>query len=105
MTIYIAGPMTGLPDLNFPAFHAAAATLRAAGWNVANPAEINPDPTMAWADCMRRDITALMDCDSILMLPGWPTSKGASLEFRIAFDLGMAVYYGIEDAMLREVAA
>ncbi|MHA3905169.1 DUF4406 domain-containing protein [Castellaniella sp. WN] len=105
MTIYIAGPMTGLPDMNFPAFHAAAEKLRADGFDVVNPAEINPDPETAWTDCMRRDIVALMDCDSILMLPGWPTSRGASLEFRIAFDLGMTVYYGIEDAMLREVAA
>jgi hypothetical protein len=26
-TLYVSGPMTGLPDLNFPAFHAAAAKL------------------------------------------------------------------------------
>ena len=43
MIIYIAGPMTGRPDLNFPAFHAAATTLRDAGFDVVNPAEINPD--------------------------------------------------------------
>ena len=46
-----------------------------------------------------------MDCDSILMLPGWPTSKGAALEFRIAFELGMRIFYGIEDAMLKREAA
>lgn len=37
--LYLAGPMTGLPDFNYPAFHAAAAAWRAAGWTVANPAE------------------------------------------------------------------
>ena len=38
-TIYVSGPMSGLPDLNFPAFHAAAAELRALGHTVVNPAE------------------------------------------------------------------
>jgi hypothetical protein len=41
--IYLSGPMTGLPDLNFPAFNAAASALRAKGLNVINPAEINID--------------------------------------------------------------
>lgn len=63
--IYIAGPMTGLRELNFPAFNAEAARLRAAGWEVLNPAEINPDHTMAWADCMRRDLPALCTCDAM----------------------------------------
>jgi hypothetical protein len=38
--IYLSGPMTGLPDLNFPAFHAEAARLRALGYDVINPAEL-----------------------------------------------------------------
>jgi hypothetical protein len=37
--IYIAGPMTGLVEHNFPAFHAAADRLRKAGWDAVNPAE------------------------------------------------------------------
>lgn len=41
--IYISGPMTGLPDFNFPAFHDAAARLRERGHEVANPAEINSE--------------------------------------------------------------
>ena len=34
--IYIAGPMTGLPDFNYPAFNAAAARMRALGFEVEN---------------------------------------------------------------------
>lgn len=37
--IYLAGPMTGLPEHNFPAFHAEAARLRGLGYHVENPAE------------------------------------------------------------------
>ena len=37
--IYIAGPMTGHAEHNFPAFHAAAKRLHEAGWEVVNPAD------------------------------------------------------------------
>jgi len=37
--IYISGPMTGLPDHNFPAFYEAAEHLKRLGWNPVNPAE------------------------------------------------------------------
>ncbi|KAF1021857.1 MAG: hypothetical protein GAK30_01546 [Paracidovorax wautersii] len=89
--IYIAGPMTGLPDLNFPAFHAEAAQLRSLGHTVINPAEINADPTTAWETCMRQDINQLITCDRIHMLPGWTASRGAKLEHHIAKALGMLV--------------
>ena len=56
--IYLSGPMSGWPDLNFPAFHAAAALLRGQGFEVVNPAEINPDATLDWHACMRADIKA-----------------------------------------------
>ena len=91
--IYIAGPMTGLPDLNFPAFHAEAAKLRSAGHDVINPAEVNPDHTMPWAQCMRRDIAELVTCDAIRLLHGWTASKGATLEHHIAERLGMQVIF------------
>ncbi len=80
MKWYIAGPMTGLPGLNFPAFHTEAARLRALGYEVANPAEINPDGATPWIECMFRDLRELCDCDGIVMLPGWEASPGASIE-------------------------
>lgn len=91
MIIYIAGPMTGYPELNFPAFHAAARALRAEGHTVVNPAEINPDPETPWADCMRKDIAVLLKCEAIYLLPKWHKSKGASLEHHVAESLGMTV--------------
>lgn len=92
LRIYIAGPMSGHPDLNFPAFHAVAATLRSFGHHVVNPAEINANTGADWLTCMRADIKQLVDCNAICMLPGWEHSRGATLEREIAFGLGMAVY-------------
>ena len=90
--IYIAGPMSGLPAFNFPAFHAKAAELREEGIEVINPAEINPDTSMAWHACMREDIKQLVDCDAIHLLPGWSKSKGATLEHHIAERLGLLIF-------------
>lgn len=94
--VYISGPMTGLPGLNFPAFFEAAEYLRAEGYGVVNPAELGGSPDLEWHQYMRKDIAALMDCDTIYCLDGWRESKGARLEVHIARELGMAVL--MEDA-------
>lgn len=91
MRIYIAGPMSNLPGLNHPAFHAAAATLRALGHTVVNPAELNPDPNADWLACMRVDIAQLVTCDAVALLNGWNKSRGASIERNLAAELGFVV--------------
>lgn len=91
--VYLSGPISGMPEHNFPAFHAEAAKLRAAGYEVINPAELNPDPSMTWEDCMRVDIRELCTCDAIALMPGWERSKGANLELHIAHRLGLEVMH------------
>lgn len=102
--IYISGPMTGLPGLNFPAFHREARRLRALGFQVVNPAEINPDAALSWQECMRADIRALCDCDTIALLPGWGKSSGAHLELHVAHRLGLQVVMAAELVTGREAA-
>lgn len=89
--VYLAGPMTGLPQFNFPAFNAKAAELRAAGWHVENPAEHGHIDGAVWADYLRWDISRIATCGSIHLLPGWSKSKGANLEVYIALVLGMEI--------------
>lgn len=91
MRLYIAGKMSGEKDLNYPLFNSEAARLRALGYDVVNPAELN-GKDMSWAACMRRDIREMMTCDAIAMLPDWWQSRGARLENYIAVRLGMPVY-------------
>lgn len=90
--IYIAGPMTGLPDLNYPAFNAEAARLRAAGWEVENPAENTAPPSGEWIDYMRLAIPQLLTCEILVLLPGWFASRGARTEKRIAEVFAMRWY-------------
>lgn len=95
MRIYIAGPMTGLPEWNYPAFHQAADAWRKAGWDVVNPAEaFDGDTTRAYKDYVEADIAVLRTCDAIAMLPGWDAGhSGAIWEREVAKTLlGLRVY-------------
>lgn len=91
--LYLAGPMTGLAEYNYPAFNAEAARLRALGYHVENPAE-NPAPAVnKWELYMRPAIRQMLTCDSVALLPGWPHSRGANVEVELAIHLGMTVVY------------
>lgn len=91
--IYIAGPMTGYPQHNYPAFEAAAGDLRALGFRVVSPHELHDDDMGRPFDWyLRRDLKALVECDAIALLPGWQDSRGASLEHHVAVALGLQVF-------------
>lgn len=87
MRIYISGPCTGIPLMNYPAFNAEAARLRALGYHVENPAENQQQPD--WHRSMRAAISQMLTCDKIALLPGWGRSKGALIEHWIAIALGI----------------
>jgi hypothetical protein len=94
IVIYIAGPMTGYPDWNYPAFAKKAAELRALGHEVISPAELHPaDPSVPWDWYLRRDLAELVKCTGIQLLKGWNYSKGAKLEHHVAKSLGMDITY------------
>lgn len=96
MKIYIAGPIAS--DSNFKQkFDAAESFLRKSGYEVVNPTVPDEKPSWedfpSWGDWMKRDIPKLLECEAIYMLPNWHTSRGASLEFYIARELGMTIYF------------
>lgn len=98
MKAYLAGPMSGLPQFNFPAFDAATKRLRELGWEIISPAEIDDeedagvarsskdgDPKSAnrtWGSFLARDVRIIADegVQAIVFLPGWTDSRGARLE-------------------------
>lgn len=89
--VYISGPMTGYKDFNFPAFNAAAEQLKAAGYEVVNPTEINSDTDGDYHGYLRKDIKALCDCDGLILIKGWEASNGANLELHVAHRLGLYI--------------
>lgn len=107
--IYIAGPMTGFPDHNIPAFNAAAKRLRAEGHFVINPVDLSSlfgtpeelsDSFAAYYDpsgcsdeddgiaenVMAADLAAVRSCNAIYLLNGWENSKGALKEVHVAIE-------------------
>lgn len=93
MRIYISGPMTGYPDLNFPEFNRVAAALAAKGYDVVNPVDINPDPNADWFECIVADMDAVRGCAVIYMLNGWEESPGAQIEYWTARKYQLTILY------------
>lgn len=111
--VYVAGPMRGIPEFNFPAFHEATATLRQLGCIVFNPAEKDNErhgtdiskgnaagcETLAaqqhgfnLREALGLDLAWICaEADAIALLPGWQNSKGARAERATAEALGLLV--------------
>lgn len=105
MTLYLSGPMTGIPEYNAPAFHVAAQILRAEGHTVISPAEMDAEeghvsgeaegwvgPEEEYERLLKRDFEIIEDVDAIVFLPGWENSGGAGREGEVALKLGKALY-------------
>lgn len=96
MKLYVCGPMTGVPDKNFPAFRTAAEQLRQAGYEVVDPSTLGEHDNWAWADYLKRDLPEMLKCDGLALLPGWEHSRGAGLEYLVARGLGMR-HHGVPE--------
>ena len=100
--LYVAGPMRGYADFNFPAFDEAAARLRQAGYRVVSPADLDracaflPTDTPSVdrqlvARFLMRDLAEIAHVDGIALLDGWGSSAGVKVEVSMANALGIPV--------------
>jgi len=116
MKAYLAGPMRSKPQFNYPLFMGAAKALRAVGWEIFNPAEMDleaegTDLSMSLDDQHRhagtplvarvyahRDVNTIIhrlkaeDGDAIIVLPDWEESIGAKAEVAVATWVRLPTY-------------
>ncbi len=106
--VYIAGPMRGIEDFNFPLFDEAAEYCAALfKWNVVSPAQLDraagidpltyEDTPKNMRTVVKRDINAILqlrpDKDGMVLLPGWTLSTGARAEVALALWLGIHKFH------------
>lgn len=111
MKVYLAGPMSGYPSFNIPAFKEATKVLRSRGFTVISPVELDGEedeailiksPTGSHDDLPRpydqylstdhEVIRSEPGLEAIVTLPGWAFSPGATSEVRVAAERGIPRY-------------
>lgn len=108
--VYIAGPMRGYAEFNFPAFDAARDLGLSLGWDVTSPADLDREADGEKATTSEkpdwngsvdtrpyviRDVAVLTAFtpgeDAIALLPGWQKSVGATAEVAVARWVGLKI--------------
>lgn len=112
-SFYLAGPMTGIPKFNFPAFDSAAAELRDQGYEITSPAELDDPSTReaalaspdgapgsgaandeTYGTFLARDVKLVIDdVDGVVVIDDWFKSRGARIEVFTAATMGKPIYY------------
>lgn len=115
---YIAGPMRGIDEFNFPSFDLARDMWAAKGWSAISPADMDREhglseknPPQADVKLMRevmsRDCKAILGLcpgsgDCLLVLPGWEKSKGSAVEVALARFMGLPVVRAFDGEVVPE---
>lgn len=96
--LYISGPMTNLPEYNYPAFRLAKRVLTSAGYEALIPElAVEKYPELPTSEQYRavllRDIACISHiAHGIVLLPGFAVSPGATCELSVALALNLPVY-------------
>lgn len=100
ITWYLSGPMSGYEHFNYPAFQHAATILRNTGVKLESPHEnewpkdhASLSPESLWRHMMDLCYEQMDRCGGIILLKGWPQSRGAKSELEIAMQRDWPVWY------------
>lgn len=104
MKFYIAGPMHGIKDHNFPEFDRVRDMLKKWGHDVVSPADLTreqggplpddkaPPGSPKYKEFLRVDLHSMLRCDAIMLLDKWYESTGATLEAMVAQQTGLIIW-------------
>lgn len=94
MKVYISLPITGhdLTEVRRRA-ERAKQLLAAMGQEPVSPLDVSPDPDAPYAEHIGRGIAALLQCEAVLFLDGYVSSKGCQLEMEAAEIYGKKLYF------------
>jgi hypothetical protein len=100
--VYIAGPMKGIPDLNYPKFMKMTAAGRGCHWDIQNPAGLGSkrgvlDEDFSLASrhpqvqgmVIISGLSLLATCSTMVLLDGWEESNGSLIELMLANRIGI----------------
>lgn len=99
--VYISGKIDGTTDyMERFALGSELAKKRFEGCEVTNPSLFGGvlPASMPYSCYMEVCLVALRYCDTVLMLRGWRSSKGANVERAYALSLGLVVCYEDEES-------
>lgn len=118
MRIYISGQISDLlPDRHIPLFERAEhrlvkrlkrlerEVLEYTAHEIVNPLRLDHSTNSTWEQYMSTDITALLSCDAIYMMTNWGRSRGARLEYAIARELNLTIWFEADDEEISEEEA
>lgn len=96
-TIYISGPITGVPDYQ-QKFKDAKLEVASLGYVPITPIEVCSaagldEGNHEWLAYMKANIRAVLEVDGLYMLRDWWQSKGARVEHGLAIGLDLLILY------------
>lgn len=101
-TVYLSGPMTGLPDYNRAAFNLREEAFKAKGYCVLNPARISEKagPEHAYEWFLKRALQLMLQADAVYVFGDVTHSRGVDVELRLARELKMPVVFESERSVV-----
>lgn len=123
--MYLSGPMSNIPQFNIPAIMKAAEALRARGYDIQLPADLDkpksieiamqsPDGALTegktaegrtWGEYLADDVILVADkVDGLIFIDGWERSRGARLEAYVGLLCGKSMwFYNSAEDVLEEL--
>jgi hypothetical protein len=91
MKYLLTGPMSGIPAHNAPAFEEATARLRQKGFDVLSPLDISK-AGMPSLEGQMKAFREVLECDGLILLPGWGRSEGTKAQVLLATRVGKELW-------------